>query len=460
MIIGESGAVSELWEAARRKLPRPRLDRPGQPVYAISEPPAAGRHGSAPGDGRRSRPARPLLRGGAPRGARRRPAAARPGRLPLAHARPDRGGALVALGRGRRDPLQGGGIGLDTGSRAAAAGLDRPTGTPAGLCRAGAARPDPAPARGDAHRLPLRPRRELRPRSGSTSRSGCSTCSTIAPSSCERAPPRAARPRELERRECRQRRPARARALAAGRRGGAGARRAPRGGADRPRRQLPTAARAGDPRGGARRPRDPARRRAAPRRDRVRLVRRRRARRLPRLGVDERRPTPPRPGGGETRVDAAARIADGLEALLQRPRGARSSPSATRLPIRYVLDAADGRSRRRGVAHVPHAAPFRLERHGGRARRRDAARLGRGARVRGCPFRRIALAPDGRCILSIMHVRRLHLVSRSPRRPCSRSSQSGCGGSAVAVPELTSFTSAARRELRRRLGEVRARASR
>ena len=36
MIIGEAGAVSDLWDAARKKLPRPRLDRPGQPVYAIS----------------------------------------------------------------------------------------------------------------------------------------------------------------------------------------------------------------------------------------------------------------------------------------------------------------------------------------------------------------------------------------------------------------------------------------
>jgi uncharacterized protein len=42
MIIGESGAVSELWDAARRRLPKPRLDRPGQPVYAIWELPEAG----------------------------------------------------------------------------------------------------------------------------------------------------------------------------------------------------------------------------------------------------------------------------------------------------------------------------------------------------------------------------------------------------------------------------------
>ena len=42
MLIGEAGAVTDLWEAARKKLPRPRLDRPGQPVYAITELPEAG----------------------------------------------------------------------------------------------------------------------------------------------------------------------------------------------------------------------------------------------------------------------------------------------------------------------------------------------------------------------------------------------------------------------------------
>jgi ribosomal protein S18 acetylase RimI-like enzyme len=43
MIIGEAGAVTALWEAARRRLPKPREDRPGQPVYAIDVlPPAAG----------------------------------------------------------------------------------------------------------------------------------------------------------------------------------------------------------------------------------------------------------------------------------------------------------------------------------------------------------------------------------------------------------------------------------
>lgn len=39
MLIGEAGAVSELWEATRSRLPRPREDRPGQPVFLIREPP-------------------------------------------------------------------------------------------------------------------------------------------------------------------------------------------------------------------------------------------------------------------------------------------------------------------------------------------------------------------------------------------------------------------------------------
>ena len=42
MLIGEAVAVSDLWQAARKKLPRARLDRPGQPVYAISDPPEKG----------------------------------------------------------------------------------------------------------------------------------------------------------------------------------------------------------------------------------------------------------------------------------------------------------------------------------------------------------------------------------------------------------------------------------
>lgn len=42
MIIGDEDAVSALWEDARRRMPSPREDRPGQPVYVIDEPPEAG----------------------------------------------------------------------------------------------------------------------------------------------------------------------------------------------------------------------------------------------------------------------------------------------------------------------------------------------------------------------------------------------------------------------------------
>lgn len=42
MLIGEAGAVSELWAAAAPLLPRAREDRPGQPVYVLDEPPPPG----------------------------------------------------------------------------------------------------------------------------------------------------------------------------------------------------------------------------------------------------------------------------------------------------------------------------------------------------------------------------------------------------------------------------------
>ena len=42
MIIGEERAVADLWEAARDWMPRPRMDRPGQPVYVLDAAPAPG----------------------------------------------------------------------------------------------------------------------------------------------------------------------------------------------------------------------------------------------------------------------------------------------------------------------------------------------------------------------------------------------------------------------------------
>ncbi len=45
MLIGEQGAVSDLWDEVRSRLPQPREDRPGQPVYAVSESPRPGNTG-------------------------------------------------------------------------------------------------------------------------------------------------------------------------------------------------------------------------------------------------------------------------------------------------------------------------------------------------------------------------------------------------------------------------------
>jgi uncharacterized protein len=43
MIIGDERAVSDLWDAVGARMPSPREDRPGQPVFAIERPPEPGR---------------------------------------------------------------------------------------------------------------------------------------------------------------------------------------------------------------------------------------------------------------------------------------------------------------------------------------------------------------------------------------------------------------------------------
>jgi ribosomal protein S18 acetylase RimI-like enzyme len=48
MIIGQEAAVTELWAAAQPVMPRPREDRPGQPVYVIDEPPQGDSSGLRP----------------------------------------------------------------------------------------------------------------------------------------------------------------------------------------------------------------------------------------------------------------------------------------------------------------------------------------------------------------------------------------------------------------------------
>ena len=45
MIIGEERAVDELWGEARARMPKPRDDRPGQPVYVLEDAPEPGDSG-------------------------------------------------------------------------------------------------------------------------------------------------------------------------------------------------------------------------------------------------------------------------------------------------------------------------------------------------------------------------------------------------------------------------------
>jgi RimJ/RimL family protein N-acetyltransferase len=42
LVIGEEHAVDDFWHAARDRLPPPREDRPGQPVYVLERPPEPG----------------------------------------------------------------------------------------------------------------------------------------------------------------------------------------------------------------------------------------------------------------------------------------------------------------------------------------------------------------------------------------------------------------------------------
>ncbi|MFL5924519.1 MAG: GNAT family N-acetyltransferase [Gaiellaceae bacterium] len=42
LVIGEENAVGDFWAAAHERLPSPREDRPGQPVYVLEEPPEPG----------------------------------------------------------------------------------------------------------------------------------------------------------------------------------------------------------------------------------------------------------------------------------------------------------------------------------------------------------------------------------------------------------------------------------
>ncbi len=66
------------------------------------------------------------------------------------------------------------------------------------------------------------------------------------------------------------------------------------------------------------------------------------------------------PGGGESRVEAAVRIAGALDTLLGRSEDVVLAVSHA-LPIRYVVDASDGTFPTARIGPVPHATPFLLE---------------------------------------------------------------------------------------------------
>ncbi len=71
-------------------------------------------------------------------------------------------------------------------------------------------------------------------------------------------------------------------------------------------------------------------------------------------------PTEPAPGGGESRVETVRRYVEGYRTLLARPE-ATVLVVAHGLPVRYVLDACDGRAPAPAVEQVPYAEPLPVD---------------------------------------------------------------------------------------------------
>ena len=70
-------------------------------------------------------------------------------------------------------------------------------------------------------------------------------------------------------------------------------------------------------------------------------------------------PAEPCPGGGESRAEIAARLADGFASLADRAEATLLCIGHS-LPLRYLLDAAAGLVPARRVEGLPYAEPFRL----------------------------------------------------------------------------------------------------
>jgi len=65
------------------------------------------------------------------------------------------------------------------------------------------------------------------------------------------------------------------------------------------------------------------------------------------------------PGGGDSRAQTVSRYVRAYRTILARPEET-VLVVAHGLPVRYVLDALEGRSPAAAVAQVPYAEPFRL----------------------------------------------------------------------------------------------------
>ena len=70
-------------------------------------------------------------------------------------------------------------------------------------------------------------------------------------------------------------------------------------------------------------------------------------------------PSEPCPGGGESRAEIAARLADGFASLAARPETTVLCIGHS-LPLRYLLDAAAGLVPAARAERLPYAEPFRL----------------------------------------------------------------------------------------------------
>jgi broad specificity phosphatase PhoE len=66
------------------------------------------------------------------------------------------------------------------------------------------------------------------------------------------------------------------------------------------------------------------------------------------------------PGGGESRVDTVRRYVESFRTILERPEPA-ILVVAHSLPVRYALDAADGRHPAPVLEQIPYAEPFPLQ---------------------------------------------------------------------------------------------------